>query len=117
MCTPPGAVIVTPMPTDEKQAMSAKRLAGIAGGLYLAMCVLGAGAHLGVRADVRVADDAAATVANIAANATVFRLALVADIVMATIFVCLGVVLHRLFRDVDRPPRARSWSSSPSALG
>jgi hypothetical protein len=82
--------------------MTAKRLARIAGGLYLAMVVLGAGAHLGVRADVRVPHDAAATVANLVANLTVFRLALAADIAMATIFVCLGVALHRLLRDVDR---------------
>ncbi len=79
-----------------------KRLARIAGGLYLAMCVLGAGAHLGVRAGVRVPDDAAATSANIIANPTLFRFALVADIAMATIFVLLGIALHRLLRHVDR---------------
>ncbi|HVM21475.1 MAG TPA: DUF4386 domain-containing protein [Egibacteraceae bacterium] len=79
-----------------------KHLARIAGGLYLAMCILGAGAHLGIRAGVRVPDDAAATAANIIANPTLFRFALVADIAMATVFVLLGVALHRLLRHVDR---------------
>ena len=38
-----------------------KRLARIAGALYLLMFVLGGIAHLGVRADIRVPGDAAAT--------------------------------------------------------
>ncbi|MGQ0678916.1 MAG: DUF4386 domain-containing protein [Actinomycetota bacterium] len=79
-----------------------KRLARIAGSLYLAVCVLGAIAHLGVRSGFRVPGDAAATAANIAANPTWFRFALVADIAMATIFVFLAIALHRLLRHVDR---------------
>lgn len=79
-----------------------KRLARIAGALYLLMFVLGGIAHLGVRADIRVPGDAAATALNIAANPTLFRLSLVADIAMATIFVFVGVVLYLLLRHVDR---------------
>jgi hypothetical protein len=79
-----------------------ERLARLAGALYLLMFVLGTSAELGVRAGVRVPGDAAATVANLTADPTLFRLALVADIAMATVFVCLGVTLQRLFRHVDR---------------
>jgi hypothetical protein len=78
------------------------RLARIAGGLYLLMCVLGGAAHLVVRAGVRVPGDAAATAANVAAEPGLFRAALVADVVMATAFVLLGLVLHRLLAPVDR---------------
>jgi hypothetical protein len=91
------------MPTDDGGIMTAPtRLARIAGSLYLALCVLGAGAHLGVRAGIRVPGDAAATAANVLANPTPFRFALVADIAMAVVFVLLGLALHRLLRDVDR---------------
>jgi hypothetical protein len=91
------------MPIDNGGIMTKPtRLARIAGGLYLTMCVLGAGAHLGVRAGVREPGDAAATAANIIADPTLFRFALVADIAMATVFVLLGVALHRLLRHVDR---------------
>jgi len=81
---------------------TSKRLARIAGALYLLMAVLGGLAHLGVRADIRVPGDAAATAANIAANPTLFRFSLVADIAMATIFVFVGVTLYLLLRHVDR---------------
>lgn len=50
----------------------------------------------------RVPGDAAATALNIAANPTLFRLSLVADIAKATIFVFVGVVLYLLLRHVDR---------------
>ncbi|MCC5947999.1 MAG: DUF4386 domain-containing protein [Nitriliruptoraceae bacterium] len=78
------------------------RLARLAGVLYLCMCVLGAFAHLWVRAGVHVPGDATATVANLVADPTMFRLALVADIAMATAFVGVGVALFRLLRTWDR---------------
>ena len=78
-----------------------KRLARSAGAFYLLM-FLGAWAHLGVRADVHVPGDAAATAQNLTADPTLFRLALVADIAMATAWVFVGIVLYLLFRQVDR---------------
>jgi hypothetical protein len=99
----PIVVIVTASPIDHGEIMTgSKRLARLAGALYLLMAVLGVIAHLGIRADVRVPGDAAATAVNIVANPTLFRLGLVADLAMATIFVFLGVALHRLFRQFDR---------------
>ncbi|WP_165492035.1 DUF4386 domain-containing protein [Egibacter rhizosphaerae] len=81
---------------------TSKHLARTAGALYLLMAVLGGIAHLGVRADIRVPGEAAATAANIAANPTLFRFSLVADIAMATIFVFVGVAFYLLLRHVDR---------------
>lgn len=79
-----------------------KRLARFAGGLYLLMCVLGAFAHVGVRGSLLVPGDAVATAANLTDNPDLFRLALVADIAMATTFVFLGLTLASLFRQVHR---------------
>ena len=79
-----------------------RTLARTAGIAYLLMG-LGAWAHLGVRAGIHVPGDAAATAQNLTADATVFRLALVADIAMATSFVVLGVLLFRLLRHVNWP--------------
>lgn len=81
---------------------ASKRRARVAGALYLLMCVLGGFAHLAVRASVRVPGDAAATAQNILANPNLFRLSLVADIAMATLFVGVGIALYQLFRHVDR---------------
>lgn len=81
---------------------ASKRLARAAGALYLLMAAMGSIAHLGVRADIRVPGDAAATAQNIAANATWFRASHVADIAMATIFVFVGLTLYLLLRHVDR---------------
>ena len=80
---------------------SPKLLARSAGVLYLLM-FLGAWAHLGVRAGVHVPGDAAATAQNLTADPTLFRLALAADIAMATAWVFVGIALYLLFRQVDR---------------
>ncbi|MBG0820125.1 DUF4386 domain-containing protein [Planomonospora sp. ID91781] len=79
---------------------SPKTLARIAGLLYLVLAVLGGWAELYVRGTVHVRGDAAATAANVSDHETLFRLGLAADILMATVFVLLGLVLHRLLHHV-----------------
>ncbi|MCU1431740.1 MAG: hypothetical protein JWP95_845 [Actinotalea sp.] len=71
-------------------------LARLAGVLYLALAALGGWAELAVRGTVHVPGDAAATAANIVVHETLFRLGLGADILMATVFVLLGLALFRL---------------------
>ena len=78
-----------------------RTLARIAGLLYLILAVLGGWAQLHARGSVLVEGDAARTAANIVEHETLFRLGLVADILMATVFVLLGLVLHRLLHHVD----------------
>ncbi len=91
------------MPIDHGKLIAvAKRLARVVGALYLLIVVLGGVAHLGVRAGIRVSGDAAAAAQNIGANPTLFRVSLVADIAMATIFVFVGITLYLLFRHIDR---------------
>ena len=77
-----------------------RALARIAGLLYLAVAVLGGWAQLRARGSVLVPGDAGRTAANIVEHETLFRAALVADILMATAFVLLGLVLHRLLHHV-----------------
>lgn len=79
-----------------------KTLARLAGVLYLLMAVLGGYAHLGIRTRIHVPADATTTIETVAANLTLFRFALVADMAMATLFVLVGVTLFRLFAHVNR---------------
>jgi hypothetical protein len=97
-----SSVIVASTPITEDAIPAPKRLARIAGSLYLLMALLGGAAHLGVRAGIHVPGDAAATARNIVDHAELFRFALVADIAMATVFVFVGVTLYLLFREVHR---------------
>lgn len=77
-------------------------LARTAGALYLLLALLGTWAHLVARGSVHVPGDAAATAAAIVEHEQLFRLSLAADILMATVFVLLGLTLHRLLDDVHR---------------
>lgn len=80
-----------------------KAVARLAGFFYLIVVLAGMFAHLFARAEVHVKEDAALTAANIVANAELFRLGLVADIVMTIAFVFLGLALYRLFESVNKP--------------
>lgn len=82
-------------------ANSPRSIARIAGVLYLLLVITGVFAHFVVRDSVYEPGDAAATMANILDNTTIFRFAVVADILMATVFVFLGLALYRLLREVD----------------
>jgi hypothetical protein len=80
---------------------SPKRLARIAGLFYLGLVLFMAPPALVVREGLRVPGDAAETAANIAANATLFRLGFVSDLVGITLFLLLGMALYMLLRHVN----------------
>jgi Domain of unknown function (DUF4386) len=77
-----------------------KRLARIAGSLYLVVAVLGGFAELYVRSRIVVAGDAAATADNIRESATLFRLGFMSDLVQATFFLLTAMALYLLLRHV-----------------
>jgi hypothetical protein len=77
-----------------------KRLARIAGSLYLVVAVLGAFAELVVRDGIVVAGDAAATAGNIRGSAALFRVGFAADLLQATFFLFTGMALYLLLRHV-----------------
>jgi len=81
---------------------SLRRTARIAGVLYLLVALFGFFGHFVARGTVVVPGDAAATVANIVAHPTLFRLGVVGDLLMAIAYLLLGLVLFRLFRHVNR---------------
>jgi hypothetical protein len=81
--------------------LSTNSLARIAGILYLAVAIGGAFAEFGVRGSVKVAGDAAATAANIAQHATLFRAGLVADLVDFACFLGVGLVLYAMLKRVQ----------------
>jgi len=80
---------------------SPKRLARTAGLLYLGLVLFMAPPALVVRERVTVSGDAAATAANIAADATLFRLGFVSDLVGITLYLLLGMALYLLLRHVN----------------
>jgi hypothetical protein len=78
-----------------------KRLARIAGSLYLVVAVLGGFAELYVRARTVVPGDATATAHNIRDSATLFRFGFASDLVQATFFLFTAMALYLLLRHVN----------------
>ena len=81
---------------------SPKRLARIAGVLYLLVGILGGFAEGYVEPKMYVAGNAAATAGNVIANAGLVRLGVVADLLDATFFVFLALTLYTLLKPVHR---------------
>jgi hypothetical protein len=79
---------------------SPKRLARIAGVLYLLVGVLGGFAQGFVEPKMYVAGDAAATAGNVVASSELVRIGVVADLFDATIFVFLALTLYALLKHV-----------------
>lgn len=80
-----------------------KKTARLAGLLWLAMIVFGIYAQFGVRDNLIVAGNAAATAANITANGTMFRIGFVSDLVMMVCYLLTPLVFYRLFSTVSKP--------------
>src|SRR5437588_11371396 len=81
---------------------SPKRLARIAGILYLLVGIFGGFAQGFLYPKIYVAGDAAKTAGNLVANAGLVRLGVVADLVQATIWVFLALTLYLLFKQVNK---------------
>src|SRR5919199_6068694 len=81
---------------------SPRRLARIAGALYLINIVLGAFAIGVIPAIIAVGPDAAATVHNIQTHELLYRLGLAAHVVVTVTNVPLAVIFYDLFKVVNR---------------
>ena len=81
---------------------SPKRLARVAGVLYLLVGIFGGFAEGYVEPKMYVAGNAAATAANVIANAELVRLGVVADLLDGTFFVFLALTLHILLKHVHQ---------------
>lgn len=87
---------------DKSTVMSLKRLARIAGLLYLVVGVFGGFAIAYVTAKVYVPGDAATTAGNVLANAGLVRIGVIADLIQATVFVFLGMTLYLVLKHVNK---------------
>ena len=87
--------------TRDMERISPQRYARLAGFLYLVIIVGGAFAELGVRQRLVVANDAAATAANILANEQLYRWGFVAQLVPLLCNMFMAVLLYELFKVVN----------------
>jgi hypothetical protein len=85
----------------ESNMNSPKRLARIAGVLYLIVAIFAAFPY-SVFNGLYIAGDAATTAANVVAKAGVVRIAVVSDLIMVTAWVFLALTLYRLLKHVHQ---------------
>jgi hypothetical protein len=81
---------------------SPKRLARIAGLLYLIVGIFGGFAVGYVSPMLYVPGDAATTAGNVVANAGLVRIGVLADLLQATVFVFLGMTLYVLLKHLNK---------------
>jgi len=79
-----------------------KKVARIAGVLYLSMVLTGPFSLIYVPNKLIVSGNAASTAGNILAHENMFRLAILADLVGSVLFICLGIALYRLLGSVNK---------------
>jgi hypothetical protein len=90
-------------PTEGETTMnSPKRLARIAGVLYLLVGIFGGFAEGFVEPRMYVAGNAGTTASNLLANSGLVRIGVVADLFQATVFVFLGMTLYLLLKHVHK---------------
>jgi hypothetical protein len=78
-----------------------KNLARVAGVLYLIMIVCGMAAQL-IRGSLIVPGNGATTASNIMASGSLFRVAFLSDLLMATVFLLFAWALYVLLKPVNR---------------
>src|SRR5687768_16650246 len=88
--------------TTKEELNSNKKTARIAGLLYLIVAVFGIFAIIFVLDKVYSPGDAATTAANVLANSSLVRIGVVADLIQATVFVFLGMLLYQLLKHVNK---------------
>src|SRR6266571_776366 len=90
------------MTQTKTHTTSPKRLARIAGVLYLLVGIFGGFAEGFVEPRMYVAGNAATTASNLLANSGLVRLGVVADLLDPTVFVFLGMTLYLLLKHVHK---------------
>ncbi len=79
-----------------------QKTARVAAFVFLSIFFLGISTELFIRPGMMAPGDAAATVKNIAASETLFRLSLVSDLIRQLLLMVLPLVLYRLLKPVDK---------------
>src|SRR6185312_14893228 len=78
------------------------KAARVAGAVYSSMVFTAPFTLLYIPSKLIVRGDATATANNILAHETMFRLAIIGDLITAVIFICLGIALYRLLSSVNK---------------
>lgn len=81
---------------------STKKVARVAGLLYVLLSILGIYGLLFVPSALVVHGDAAATAHNILGSETFYRSGIVADLISQALFILVALVLYRLLKGVDK---------------
>ncbi len=87
---------------DKMFVSSPKRLARLAGALYLVVILAGMFAEAFIRPKIYVGGNAAATAQNLLAHATLYRVGLLTDLLTVVAAVAEGVLVYYLFQPVSR---------------
>lgn len=88
--------------TGNEKGNSPQKTARVAAIVFLIIFFQGMSAELFIRPDIIVAGDAAATVNNIVASESLFRLSLVSDLIRQMFMLFLVLVLYKLLRPVNK---------------
>ena len=78
------------------------KAARVAGAVYLSMVFTAPFSLIYVPGKLIVRGDATATAANVLGHETMFRLAILGDLVGQVVFICLAIALYRLLSNVNR---------------
>jgi hypothetical protein len=87
---------------DRAVQASPRLWARMAGAFYLTTIIMGVFAEVFARGELIVRDDAAATATNILAHESLYRLGLVADLIMLAAYIAVTVLLYVLLKPVGR---------------
>ena len=88
--------------TNNVNVNSIQRTARLAGFLYLILAVCGGFAEFAIRQSVIVPGDAAATVRNIMASISTFRLGIASELIGQIVFILLVMTLYKLLKPVNQ---------------
>jgi hypothetical protein len=87
---------------NKERVNSPQRTARVAAFVFLIIFFLGMSTELFIRPGMIVPGDAAATVKNIAASESLFRLSLVSDLIRLTLLMLLPLILYKLLNPVNK---------------
>lgn len=85
----------------ENKVYSLKKIARLAGLLYLILVITGVFSIMYVSSQIIVLGDTVTTAKNILAKEFLFRAGIISDLISNTIFVLLVLVLYRMFKQVN----------------
>jgi hypothetical protein len=88
--------------TNKESTNSPQKTARVAASVFLIIFFLGMSTELFIRPGMIMPGDAAATVKNIAASESLFRLSLVSDLIRLMFLMLLPLVLYKLLKPVNK---------------